>query len=126
MGKVLSNKQVIANKYQRNLIKHATNAEQKFKRLLHLSKLKPKFEFQKQWIQDEAFFISDFYFPASNYTIELDGGYHNTKLQKRKDSRKSKYLRSMYGVKTLRITNKKVLWMSIEDLDKLLKKHKIA
>lgn len=127
MGKCnnkLNKKVILANKYRDRLVKNATPTERRFKRLLEHCKTKPKFIFQKQWIEGEAFFISDFYFPDSNYTIELDGNQHSKSLQKAKDAKKAGYLLEL-GINTLRIHNSKVTWMSTDDLDKVLKMHKI-
>ncbi len=118
-------KQVVANRYRNKLIKNATPSERRFTRLLKHCNTKPKFEFQKQWIEGEAFYISDFYFKDSNCTIELDGGHHYREPQKSKDALKAAYLLSL-GIQTIRITNKAVSWMSIEELDNLLKKLGIA
>jgi very-short-patch-repair endonuclease len=41
--------------------------------------------FQKGWYKDSAFFISDFYFPATKTTIELDGSSHSLKKQQIQD-----------------------------------------
>lgn len=48
--------------------------------------------FRKDGMKDEAFYISDFYFPSSKTTIELDGIQHALKRFADKDAVKTAYL----------------------------------
>ena len=52
-------------------------------------------------------FILDFYCPAEELCIELDGGYHNTQKQSAKDKERDSILKS-YGIKVLRFRNELV------------------
>jgi very-short-patch-repair endonuclease len=94
--------------YEKELRKNATPAEKKFKKLISMIRkqynLAFKMQFQKGWYKDKAFFISDFYFPASSTTIELDGASHKEPTQIIQDATKSEYLSSI-GVRTIRLQN---------------------
>ena len=53
-------------------------------------------------------FYPDLRIKNSNLIIEIDGGYHNTKAQKRKDWKRTKILNS-YGFTVIRFTNDQAL-----------------
>lgn len=116
MSKFVS-KIVISNRYRKKLIARATPMETRLKRML--LKLKVKFIFQKEWLEGEAFYISDFYIPQIKLTIEADGAHHSKGEQLRKDRKKSAYLKGQ-GIWTLRLRNDSIAWMSLETLEKLL------
>lgn len=102
----------VGKQYERELRLNITPTEKLFKKLTtqlrKKYKLQFKMNFQKGWYKDDAFFISDFYFPETRTTIELDGKSHDKKKQKEQDSRKEAYLKSI-GVKTIRMQNSE-LW----------------
>lgn len=50
-------------------------------------------------------YFFDIYIPCAKVAIEVDGGYHNTQLDK--DAIRDKVV-SLYGIKTFRITNERV------------------
>ena len=72
----------------------------------------------KKFLEDEGFevdsgkrlfgFYPDLRIVNTSLLIEIDGGYHNTKKQKRKDWRRTKILNS-YGFTVIRFTNEQVL-----------------
>lgn len=118
-------KEQVAKVYKDDLIKHATTPERKIKSLLFLinKNITPlQFIFQHPWTNTPTreFYISDFYFPSLEITLEIDGKSHNNKLQKQKDTRKEAFLTSL-GIKTIRITNGKTRSMNEVSMVKLLK-----
>jgi len=54
--------------------------------------------------------------PAERIAIELDGGYHNTPRQSKKDKERDLILKS-YGIKVLRFRNELVFKDSIRVLE---------
>lgn len=99
----------IGKKYERELRLNASATEKYFKKLLIKTKKayklhNVKYYFQKGWYSEKVFYISDFYFPATKCTIELDGQSHNKPGQKLQDQRKTDYLKSI-GVRTVRLKN---------------------
>ncbi len=109
-----------SNEYRKLLIKHATSYETRFKKLLKELGI-TAYVFQKEWIEEGGFYISDFWFSDISLTIELDGQQHSEPLQKKRDQAKAKWLRNK-GILTMRITNDKVKWMSTGDLKAILKR----
>lgn len=119
-------KQQVAQIYQSDLIKFATKHERAIESLLNqinkkITKL--EFEFQKIWIETKGkeFYISDFFIPSLNLTLEIDGKSHNIQSQKDKDQRKEDYLLSL-GINTVRITNQRVKHLNPTSLYQLLVK----
>lgn len=114
--------------YEKLLRQNATLMERKFKKLLDEVKkhygVKFRVFFQKGWYKDQAFFISDFYFPATKKTIEIDGSQHNTAEQSKRDKIKSVYLESI-GINTVRLTNFHVKSMDVKKTFDFLVKHHI-
>lgn len=113
----LKRKKQVGKQYQKDLKKNASPSEIKFKSLLTQVKKKYflsfKVEFQKTWIDESAFYISDFYFSETKVTIELDGASHEKKTQKDQDKRKADYLLSL-SIRTLRIANSEC-WLFTPD-----------
>jgi very-short-patch-repair endonuclease len=62
------------------------------------------FKFQAGFIKGNAFIIVDFFIPKLKLAIEIDGGYHKTAEQNRKDEWKDAYLLSR-GIRVVRFTN---------------------
>lgn len=114
--------------YEKLLRKNATPMERKFKKLLNQVRqqygVKFRVFFQKGWYKDQAFFISDFYFPVTKKTIEIDGSQHNTTDQSKRDKIKSVYLKSI-GIVTVRLTNFQVKSMDVKKAFDFLVKHHI-
>lgn len=105
--------------FEKQLRAKATPSEKHFKKLLSeirkQYKLKLTVRFQRGWYQGEAFFISDFYFPATKTTIELDGRHHEKVAQRSKDTAKTAYLSSI-GVRTIRLANREIYTFSAASL----------
>lgn len=94
----------IAEDYRQQKIKEQTKEETVTKAVL--KSLKIPFDFQKIFYNIETFYIVDFYLPDYNVVIEVDGGYHNTKIQKEKDAKREKFIRRYNKVKYIaRIRN---------------------
>ena len=108
-------KQQNNSKYRINLIKNPTKAE-----LIFIDKLKQKnirFLFQKGFYKGDLHCIVDFYLPNPIKTcIEIDGGYHDSIEQKRKDLSKDRYLIER-GFKVVRIKNDDVLNFDVSTLE---------
>lgn len=52
-------------------------------------------------------FIADFFIAPCNVVVEVDGGYHQDKAQKRKDRRRDTYMRNK-GIRIMRFRNDQV------------------
>ncbi len=89
-----------------SLVRRATDSELLFKKKLSI--LGIRFMFQKAFISGNGYYIVDFYLPKPyKICIEIDGGYHNSPEQKRKDYYKDKYLKER-GFSVVRIKNEDV------------------
>lgn len=62
-----------------------------------------------------GFHIVDFLIPGKGLVIEVDGGYHDTNAQRKKDARRTKSLRSL-GLQVIRIRNEDVEDWSVSAL----------
>lgn len=89
-------------KYAKQKRQSPTKAEKVFKHKL----LKWGIKFRSQ--RPIGKYIVDFLIFDRKLIIEIDGEYHNKKLQKKQDKMREKYLKSM-GFKIIRISNNKVL-----------------
>lgn len=114
----LRQKNGLANKRKLILRERATPAEMAF--LDKLKKLKVHYAFQKAFIGGEGFAITDFYIAPLKLCIEVDGGYHNTEEQQRKDRWRDGYLRNDRKVKVVRITNEQAIAMTLKDVSDLI------
>lgn len=75
-----------------------------------------KYIFQKGFIQGTLTCIVDFYIPSPHkICIEIDGGYHDTKTQKKKDKYRDDYLRKR-GFNVVRIKNEDVKDFNIKSI----------
>ena len=91
---------------KKRLTENITPAEKIFKD--RLDSLGVRYFFQKGFIKGDFYCIVDFYIPKPHkICIEIDGGYHNTPEQKRKDWAKDKYLTSR-KTRVVRIKNEDV------------------
>ena len=114
-----------SKEFKKLLVKHKTRAESRFIKLL--KEISIPYTFQKEWIEEGGFYISDFYLTTKEgkgITIELDGEYHNDPEQKKRDKKKAKWLKSI-DILTYRLSNDKVTWMSTQDLKVFLKRRKV-
>ena len=64
-----------------------------------------QYQFYRQKIIDR--FIADFYCPAANLVIELDGGQHYDDVKKVEDKQRTSIIKQ-YGVDVIRIPNNEV------------------
>lgn len=96
------------------LIKNATKSELEFKKILDENNI--YYIFQKAFIQGNNYVIVDFYLPKLKLCIEIDGGYHNTESQQKRDNNKDFYLTKQRNFKVLRIKNEEVLSFTINKL----------
>jgi very-short-patch-repair endonuclease len=56
----------------------------------------------------KGYYVLDFYFPAINLGVEIDGGIHNRKEVKEHDEKRTDYLHRVHGVRIVRFTNSQV------------------
>ena len=99
-------KQKTLFKRKKDLIERITPSEAIFKKRLEDAKI--RFMFQKGFIQGKNYVIVDFYIPKRKICIEIDGGYHNTESQIKRDRNKDFYLEKQRGFKVVRIKNEDV------------------
>lgn len=103
--KTIERRTEYSEKFKAELRENATKAELLFKSNLDLYEI--EYEFQKELITRKSFIVADFYIPALNLMVELDGGYHNNKEQRDKDKQKDVEYKNN-GFKVLRMTNERV------------------
>lgn len=107
-------KQKTVFKRKEELVKKATTSELLFKK--RLEELNIRFFFQKGFIAGDFYCIADFYIPIPyKICIEIDGGYHDTLEQKKKDWARDNYMASR-KVHTIRIKNEDVNTIDILSL----------
>lgn len=115
-------KQKTLEERKRKLKTNATQSELIIKGLLMI--LKPQIGraiFQKGFIAGNGYCICDFYIPKYGVCIEVDGDYHFTEEQIRKDWYKNKYLTQERRMRVFRIRNKECIDLTPETLLKLMK-----
>lgn len=95
--------------YKSELKKKITPAEKELMKVLKKSRI--KFKFQKAYYSQEFACILDFYITVGNIklAVEVDGGYHNTPDQKRKDDYRDRWVLKNRGCHTIRFTNEFIL-----------------
>lgn len=114
------NKAAAGRKFERRLRSNATKAEKHFKKLITQIKkrynLQFTMKFQKGWYEGPAFYISDFYFPRTRITIELDGmqHYHDLRVVAQ-DLAKEDYLKTL-KIRTFRLENSEILRFTCDEL----------
>jgi very-short-patch-repair endonuclease len=86
---------------RKSLRNNLTPAEATLWSCLQQSKLNGK-KFRRQ--HSVGGYILDFYCPGEKLCIELDGGYHFTKHQKKYDKQRTDYLNAV-GIKVIRFEN---------------------
>ena len=109
----MKNNKKILKTYRKFLRNNSTPAEIRLWTYIKHKQLLSR-KFRRQHSIDN--FILDFYCPAENLAIELDGGYHNTPKQSEKDKERDLILKS-YRIKVLRFRNELVF----QDIDGVLK-----
>ncbi len=101
-----------ASTRMKRLRREATPAEKEFRHKLWSI---AHFQFQRAFVTKTGFVIVDFYLKEHKLAVEIDGGYHNTPEQQRKDTWKENYLKE-HGVKTVRFTNEEAFRLSADDI----------
>ena len=101
-----------------NLKRNATVAELCI--INKLSNLNVKYIFQKGFIAGDYYCIVDFYFPKPHkLCLEIDGGYHFSEAQIKRDKRKDDYLKGR-KLNVYRITNEYALKITVKELTQLI------
>ena len=95
------------------LITKQTTSEKKFKAKLKV--LKVRYEFQKIIYYKASYYIVDFYLPEYGVIFEIDGGYHLTLSQIKKDKVRSINLNKVGYKNILRYSNEEAI--NITELD---------
>jgi len=114
-------KQKTLYRRQQNLRQNPTKAEKHIYNLLSSSD--HKYVFQKGFISKGQYCIVDFYFPKPlKICLEIDGEYHLSEKQQRRDEDRTQYLEQIRGFKVVRLTNKQALKIdSVDELISILK-----
>ncbi len=101
------------------LKQNATPAERCF--LSKIKKTGVRFKFQRGFIKGKGYAIVDFYIPSKKFCIEIDGGYHTTPEQQKKDEWRDNWLRTERKVSVIRITNEQAMDITVDDIKFLLR-----
>lgn len=100
-----------AQDFIKRLKTNATNAELKFLEIAKAKKIKLEFQYKIDILDCDGrirqFFIVDFCDVRHKIIFEIDGEYHNTKEQKRKDYIRTRALNKL-GYRVFRISNSDV------------------
>lgn len=110
-------KQKTLFKRKKSLIEKATKAELYIQTLLKSADI--RYIFQKGFIQGNNYCIVDFYIPRRKICLEIDGGYHQTKKQRKRDANRTAYL-SDRGFSVICVQNEDAFKMTKEILKKIL------
>lgn len=98
----------VANYYVEKLKKNATKAELKFYEIVSRKKLNLKFQYRIDILDANArikqFFIVDFCDVKNKIIFEIDGDYHNSPEQIKKDLYRTKLLNKL-GYRVFRVSN---------------------
>lgn len=114
-------KQISLDERKKKLKRNATPSELIMRGLLMA--LKPKIggvKFQKGFIAGNGYCIVDFYIPCLGLVVEVDGDYHFTEEQIKKDWYKNKYLTQERNMKVFRIRNAECLDLTEQTLLKMI------
>ncbi len=95
----------LAEERRSELISNLTKSELLIKS--YLDNLGIIYELQKIVYTDFRFYIVDFYLPKQNLIIEIDGLYHGTAEQNKKDIRRTKELKKLGYKNIRRLTNER-------------------
>ncbi len=111
-------KSSLADKRKIILRQRATGAELAF--MAKLKKLKVHYQFQKAFIGGNGFAITDFYLVPLKLCVEIDGGYHFTEQQKKKDEWRDSYLKDDRKVRVVHVTNEQAFAMTVSEVADLI------
>ena len=105
-----------------DLIKTAGKWELEFKKKLEI--LGYEFIFQHPIICNcKSLFIMDFYFPKLGICCELNGHWHYSKEQRKKDNYRKKLLKKE-GIKVIEIPNKTAEILKLSDIKQIIESAK--
>ena len=105
----------LGKKFAKKAVKEPTIAELRFCEIL--DGLGVSYKFQHPIYLNERLFILDFVISVNATVVEIDGGYHNTPEQQRKDKERT-YLLENFGYRVLRFTNEQVMSEPLEFFSK--------
>lgn len=88
-------------------MKNETPAEKAFAKIL--DKMGVRYTKQKIVFHYKQYMIADFYLEEKGWLVEIDGEYHFTRKQMKKDKRRDQKIQKWFGYKILRFTNDEVL-----------------
>lgn len=91
--------------FQKELQENATEAEKIFYKYLEDHRV--KFEFQKILCPNKCYIV-DFFLIDYQIIVEIDGGYHDTEEQQKKDWERSLEIYRKFGYKTFRLKNSQI------------------
>ena len=101
--KDLKKRNEIIQEYRRELIQKITPAEKNV--YGYLTKYNIPFKFQHPIIvSTNQFYLVDFYFEKKRLAVEIDGGYHSTDDQVRRDAARTRNL-ELCNIRVIRFTN---------------------
>ena len=86
-----------------------------------LKKTGIEFKFQRGFIKGRGYAIVDFYVPSKKFCIEIDGKYHDTHEQRKKDEWRDNWLRTERKVSVIRISNEQAMAITVEDIKFLVR-----
>lgn len=106
-------------KNKNKLLNNMTESEKRFEQILKDNKV--RYMKQKGFIAKGFSCIVDFYLPEWKCCVEIDGGYHNTDIQKIKDSYRTEYLTKTRNLCVIRIKNEHVSKSNFKKIFKIIK-----
>jgi very-short-patch-repair endonuclease len=112
-------KSSLLDKRKKELKRKATPSELKIKN--QLKRISIRAMFQKGFIAGN-FCIVDFYIPKYRICLEVDGGYHLSDKQKKRDQDRDQYLILERGLSVIHITNELANTIDDENLLYLITK----
>lgn len=103
-----------AEVFKNKLITNQTEAEKTFKAILKSAEIEYSFQHiifyrKTTGAKSCSFYIADFYLPRYNTIVEIDGGYHDSKEQKKIDKERTKAIKNNGIAHVKRYTNNDVL-----------------
>jgi len=106
-GFAFQNSKKKAEEFRAELIQKQTYAEKALKIFLKECDINYKFQhiLYYEGVTGVKFFIVDFFLPKENVVLEVDGGYHNEKEQKKLDKKRTSILKANGVGKIYRFTN---------------------
>ena len=110
-------KNIILDKYKSKLKKFPTDSEIRMVNLFKQIGIRSMF--QKGFIAGKNFCIADFYIPSKGLVIEVDGGYHSSEEQQKRDRNKDFYY-SQRKVNVLRLSDSIAMKITVSEILSLI------